>query len=61
MNDYLHCESLQGKLTRAGFELVSSGYQTAALPVELSSQIGTVFYPTEVHETFSKEFNTRYP
>ena len=25
------------KLTRAGFELASSGYRTAALPVELSS------------------------
>ena len=44
---YLHCKSQLEKLTRAGFELASSGYRTAAVPVELSSELGTVFlfYP----------------
>ena len=43
----LHWYSELEKLTRAGFELSSSGYRTAALPTELSSQLGTIcsFYP----------------
>ena len=36
----LHCQSLLKKLTRAGFELASLGYRSAALPVELSSPQG---------------------
>ena len=30
------------KLTREGFKLLSSGFRTAALPFELSNQLGTV-------------------
>ena len=35
-------------LVRAGFQLATSGYWTAAVPIELSSQLGTVcsLYPS---------------
>ena len=39
----LDCSSQLEKLTRAGFELASSGYLTVALPNELSSQLGTIY------------------
>ena len=44
---------------RAGFELASSEYRSAALLVELSSPQGSEasFHPTEVHEMFSRQFN----
>ena len=49
------------KLTTTLFELASSGYRTAALPVELSSQLGTPcsFYPQHIFLILSWEFLVR--
>ena len=33
---------MKNSLSRAGFQLASSGFLTAALPIELSSQLGLV-------------------
>ena len=47
MKNYIHINltlqiTTKNSLSRAGFELTSSGFQTAALPIELSSQLGLV-------------------
>ena len=45
--NYIHINltlqrTTKNSLSRAGFELASSGFETAALPIELSSQLGLV-------------------
>ena len=51
-------DSQLGKLTRAGLKLTSTGHLTAALPVELPSQLRTVcsFYPRISSVKLSREF-----
>ena len=47
MKNYVHINltlqrTTKNSLSRAGLELASSGFLTAALPIELSSQLGLV-------------------